>query len=325
MGIHRKVLKENKNPYLETIRPREGTLPYTAITDWLSCTFQFRDEPRYLAEFFRELEVVLGEDFSGAEDRKRGINGWQRSYMVGKSNAVFGIGGQRGTAYLSFPGEACTLIRDECWEPLADLLGGEYHATITRWDGAVDDLIGKHSPLWAWEQYELGRFSTGGNQPEATQMGDWLKHFGKGRTLNIADRKNGKMMRIYEKGKQLGDPESPWTRWEVELHNNDRFIPWEVLTNVGGYVAGSYEVMDWMKVETSRVKTFKNAAEISYNALVGHARNGYGALINVMIDREGSAEKVIAKLIRPGIPKRLQLTEPPKSLPVFDKPEKVGD
>ncbi len=47
-------------------------------------------------------------------------------------------------------------------------------------------------------------------------------------------------MRIYEKGKQLGDPESPWVRWELELHNTDREIPFDVLLQPGRYVAGAY-------------------------------------------------------------------------------------
>jgi DNA relaxase NicK len=45
----------------------------------------------------------------------------------------------------------------------------------------------------------------------------------------VGKRKNGKLLRVYEKGKQLGDESSPWVRWELELHNRDRVIPWEVL------------------------------------------------------------------------------------------------
>ena len=50
---------------------------------------------------------------------------------------------------------------------------------------------------------------------------------------------NGKLMRIYEKGKQLGDATSPWVRWELELHNKSRVIPFDVLTAPGQYVAGA--------------------------------------------------------------------------------------
>jgi len=122
------------------------------------------------------------------------------------------------------------------------------------------------------------------------------------------------MIRIYEKGKQLGNPNSPWVRWELELHNRDRVIPWDVIANPGHYVAGAYDATSWIDDTTCRIKTAKKTTRIAYDASVESARNSYGPLINVMFAHEGSAEKVIEKLIRDGAPKRLDIPVPPELL-----------
>jgi phage replication initiation protein len=165
---------------------------------------------------------------------------------------------------------------------------------------------------WAVEQYKSNQFNTGGNKPSCRQNGNWLEPDGSGRTFYVGKRKNGKLIRIYEKGMQLGDPNSPWVRWEVELHNKQREIPWDVLISPGRYVAGAYPCTHWVSDETSRIKTTQKTAKIGYDALTHSARQSYGPLINVMIEQEGSPEKVIEMLIREGKPKRLELPIPPE-------------
>ncbi|UWT36668.1 replication initiation factor domain-containing protein [Neisseria gonorrhoeae] len=38
-----------------------------------------------------------------------------------------------------------------------------------------------------------------------------------GKTYGIGSRESSKYVRIYEKGKQLGDKTSTWTRFEIEF------------------------------------------------------------------------------------------------------------
>jgi phage replication initiation protein len=64
----------------------------------------------------------------------------------------------------------------------------------------------------------------------------------------------------------------------------------------------------------SRVRTIQNTAQISYDYMTACTSISYGKQLNVMLEVEGSAEKVLAKLIRNGIPKRLDL-------PIVDKSE----
>lgn len=96
-------------------------------------------------------------------------------------------------------------------------------------------------------------------------------------------------------------------RWELELHSKDRVIPWEVILEPGKYVAASYPCMSWVSEIQERIKTTKNTNKISYDHLTHYAQQAYGPLINVMLEVEGSAEKVIERLKRTGIPARLDM------------------
>jgi phage replication initiation protein len=282
------------------------------VTDWLNCTFSLPDSRESIAAFFQAFTAVVGDRFAPLKEKGKGLHGWERSFTLGSTGALFAIGGQNGKAFLSLPGGACTRVPVEGWLGLVDLLFGGYAATITRWDGAVDDFHGNHSVDWAVEQYHANQFNRGGRRPTHNLHGDWLTSEGAGRTLEVGHRKNGKLIRIYEKGKQLGDRRSSWVRWELELHNKDRVIPWDVVLNPGGYVAGAYPCTAWVTEKACRIRTAKASAVINYDALVYHASQQYGALINVMLAVEGSPENVIDRLWRNGKPARLQIPVPPE-------------
>lgn len=176
----------------------------------------------------------------------------------------------------------------------------------------MDDYEGRYSVDWAVEQYYNNQFNGGGNRPSCGQRGNWLFPDGSGRTFYVGKRKNGKLIRIYEKGKQLGDPNSPWVRWEVEQHNRQREIPWDVLVNPGRYVAGAYPCTCWVSEEASRIRTVQKTGKINYLALIHYARQGYGQLLDVMLKRGISPEKIVEHLRRDGTPGRLKLPIPPE-------------
>ena len=277
--------------------------PYAAITDFLNCTFRFSSsEP--LEALFNVLFGVLGAKFAPAVDRQRGLHGYQRSFQLGDTSAIFAIGGQAGTAYLSLPGAACALISD--WMPVVSYFRDTLKASVTRWDGAVDDYTGSHSVNDAVELFLSGQFTAGGNMPSCNQHGNWIQPDGSGRTFYVGKRKNGKMLRVYEKGMQLGGQWHPWVRWEVELHNKDRIIPWEVLLEPGRFFVGCYpNALRWAQVEMSKIRTLQKQSKISYEHLTAYAAVAYGPLLNVMMEVEGSADAVLKKLHRQGTPRRL--------------------
>jgi phage replication initiation protein len=283
----------------------QGVHPYAAITDYLNCTFAFDSFIDALPKFVRRLVEVLGDKFGPVVERGRGQHGYTKSFELGCSSALFAYGGQRGTALISLPGEACSIIRD--WSSVIALLSSFPSCRITRWDGAVDDFSGIHSVDYAVACYERGDFTAGGNTPSCNQNGNWIQPDGSGRTFYVGKRKNGKMLRVYEKGMQLGHRWHPWVRWEVELHNVDRVIPWNVLLEPASYVVGSYpKALGWVQEEMSRIRTIQRQTQISYEHLVEYASRAYGPLLNVMRDVEGTAEAVLDRLYRFGTPRRLQ-------------------
>jgi phage replication initiation protein len=286
--------------------------PFAAHTDWLNCTIPTGGDPDFHSNFVQQLFDIAGRQFAPMTESGGGLQGWKRSFKLGETGARLAVGGQNDTLFLSLPGYTCTLIPLEAWPVLSVLLEYHYHARITRWDGAVDDYEGRYSVNWAVEQYYNNQFNGGGNRPSCDLRGNWLFLDGSGRTFYVGKRKNGKLIRIYEKGKQLGDPNSPWVRWEVELHNKQREIPWDVLVNPGVYVAGAYPCTRWVSEEASRIRTIQKTADIGYAALRHYARESYGRLINVMKEKGMSPEQIIGRLIRDGTPSRLMLPIPPE-------------
>ncbi|MES2182232.1 MAG: replication initiation factor domain-containing protein [Pseudomonadota bacterium] len=303
---HELVMNGKRLQVLSHPIPSTSSPGYAAITDYLNCTFPFKTDIENLANFFRALAAITSEQFLNVRNCGKGMNGYERSYDLGEDGAKFCCVGQRNTALLMLPGKACHTIPN--WEKLIVLLRDQFGARITRWDGAVDDFEGSYSVDWAVEQYKAGQFSNGGNKPSCRQNGNWIDPDGSGRTLYIGKRQNGKMLRVYEKGMQCGGKYDPWVRWELELHNVDRVVPWEVLLNPGQYIAGAYpKALSWIKDEMSRIRTVKKETELSYDHLVSHASNAYGRLFNVMLEVEDSPEAVINKLRKDGLPKRLRM------------------
>jgi len=285
--------------------PKDGKV-FGAFTDYLNVTFRVPEWRDVRAEFFYRLTRVVGKAFGCMEEIGRGLHGYARGYRFERGGVRFAVGGQANTALLSVPGDGCALVAD--WSAFCELLRDGLGARITRWDGAVDDYEGRHSVDEAVQLYLAGAFGAGGRKPSCDQKGNWIAPDGSGRTFYVGKRQNGKLLRVYEKGKQLGAKDSPWTRWEVELHNVDRIIPWDVIPNPAAYIAGAYPPLAWVTGLGSRIPTLKRADTISYERIIFYARIAYGPLVDTMLEREGNAERVVERLWRGGTPKRLEIT-----------------
>jgi phage replication initiation protein len=281
--------------------------PLAAITDYLNTTFPFNPIQENIVQLVRNFNEYLGVPFGSLKQRKGGLHGYKTSFDMGETGAMFAYGGQCGTALVSLPGSACALIGD--WAACQYLFEHILKGRITRWDGAVDMFDGEPSVDDAVEWYKARLFNAGGNKPSCRQNGNWIEPDGGGRTFYVGKRENGKTLRVYEKGKQLGDSSSSWVRWELELHNRDRIIPWKVLLEPGKYLAAAYPCMGWVNVIQERIRTTQKTATVSYRHLTYYLAQAYGRMINVMLDVEGSPEKVIELIKRSGSPARLQFGE----------------
>ena len=104
-------------------------------------------------------------------------------------------------------------------------------------------------------------------------------------------------------------------RWEVSLGNTGRDIPWDVVLEPGRYAVGAYpDALSWAQKEATRIATLRKQTQINYDSLVKYASIQYGPLLRIMVQVEGSPEKVLEKLERQGTPKRLKH-------PAIDRPE----
>ena len=293
--------------------PLDSASPEVAHIDWLAFSFTPAEGERdSILQLCAQLKQLFGLPCISATCKGRGWNGYTtRHDLVDGQDIPLGLiasGGerQRGTIHVELYAHACALVND--WQAFA-VWGESLQAKITRADLAHDDLEGQTFTMQKMaDWYQQGEFNCGGRQPSHTLAGDWLVDGSpSGRTLYIGKRENGKMLRIYEKGKQLGDTTSPWVRVELELRGKNRIIPWESITKPGNYLAGSFHCLNFLSVVQEKIRTIAKAATISYVCAVKHARLMVGKLVNVMMTvAGGDAFQVIGELNRDGYPERLK-------------------
>lgn len=296
--------------------PLDTAPPDVAHIDWLAFTLYPPDSEGkgQLSWILPQLAEIFSLSASQVHETRKGWNGYEHRYDLaepgrdGVQYGLFAFGGkrQRGTVHVSLNGHACARIKD--WHKVGSW-GQALQAAIKRLDLAHDDLKGETFTIEKMvEWYTQGKFKAGGRQPASFLHGDWLVTGSpNGRTIEIGKRVNGKMLRIYEKGKQLGDGVSPWVRVELELHGKKRIIPWEAVSEPGKYLAGSYPCLNFLTLKQEKIKTLSKAAAISYERSVTHARLMTGKLVNVMMQaNHGDAFEVVKQLKRDGVPERLK-------------------
>lgn len=289
----------------ESIPSPTVTNPKAALIDWLNFTFPFRLDTLSFIELDKQLHAAFG--FASSGSRNKGHLGYSDSWDLGESYGIIATGGktQGNTCLISLYGSGCAPVKN--WTAVYELLVA-LNAKITRVDLAHDDFEGIYNITAGLEMLSLGQFTTNGRPPNALYMDDFDS--GKGKTLYIGNRDNGKLLRVYEKGKQLGDPLSPWVRWELELHNKDRVIPLDVLLRPGDYLAGGYPCLSWISESQDRIKTTRKQLKISFEHLIKYCRQSYGKLLYVMHEGLGQDPlDIVQALSVAGIPSRLNLPE----------------
>jgi phage replication initiation protein len=282
-----------------------------AKVDWLTVTWQPESGDLHIArEVWQAFESVFGYAVVGQESAGRYGYAFGCVYSVIRFGSVVPVGrvdwgGDRHglRARFDLSGSGCSLVSD--WRAVRAWVGNMADARLTRVDLAVDCLMGEFGVEDAVDWYEAGEFHAGGRRPRHSLIGDWLDpHYG--RTFEVGRRENGKMLRAYEKGRQLGDCVSPWVRWEVELRNVDRDLPLDLLVESDRYFVGAYEALRAvLPAAGERIRTHQAEGEISLGRLVQSQRVAYGQVVSVLRAKL-TAGQVLDVLSRPGLPRRLQ-------------------
>lgn len=294
----------------ETLSPLESISKpaQVAHNDWLAFTLTppleaAKTPVQWLLPHLRETFGL--PDFS-AQSKGNGWNGYSNRVDLGE-NSHYGLiahGGekQRGTVHVELNACVCGLVPD--WEKVQHW-GESLGAKITRVDLAHDDFEGRtvtieRAKLW----YLEGGFTNSGRPPKAKLYDDMDS--GEGKTLYIGNRANGKLCRVYEKGKQLGDRLSSWVRVEVELRGKKRVIPWDVLTSPAKYLAGAFPCLGYLSDEQHKIRTTTKAVEITIESMTRYLRTAGGKSFNVLRQvYAGDDTALLNAITRDGIPRRL--------------------
>lgn len=307
--------------------------------DWLSFSFLPCDEngeifdessfnsdsfvSEFAAQSFSFLKNCLSDSFSLTfVDRDKGWMGYKYAVdlvvlsPIGESQnigfvAFFGQS-QNNRFFVSLNASGCSIV---------DLSSIEYwlknlkESRITRVDLAMDDFT---CPFFnvdkAVEIYKEGGFKpVRGASPGVSTAGDWITGKDlKGRTLYIGSRSSGKFTRIYEKGKQLGDPDSKWTRWETELHAHQKEpIPFDIVISPAKYFIALYPCyQDYfahcLTVDQAvKIKTLSKKSKLVLQELLFWASRSYGKLVYFLKDKGVSDCDIVSLLSVDGLPSRL--------------------
>lgn len=292
----------------------EGLDCFKTKIDWLHASWEMKGaegDPVWVRDMifcdgfrFQRQEGKGLFGFAESEDVLYQVGGeWQRVAVI----AWGGFNKQANMAFLQVTGTGCNALKlneDRLDRENLRIVLESVQATITRLDIAFDtESLGV---MDCWDAYQAGLFQRQSARPSYDQAGDWLEHQGRGRTLYIGKAKNGKLIRCYEKGKQLGDPESAWLRMEVQWGNRDRVIPYDALVNTDAYFVGAAPFFSTVLATVPRmVKTIAKGAAIVAEKLADCGRDAYGRFINQLVLAKFTAEQIISLLRREGAPKRM--------------------
>ena len=274
------------------------------------------------------LRGIMGDDFAVINDTGVSRNRYRYTFRIGHPECqlgMIGIGNFNSgspSILIMIGGEGCHFA-DDWWEFSLYNFLTQYaiDARITRCDLAHDDFEGLYSSAELADEADTnGQFAFTNKMPKVQQLGDWKRHEGAGRTLQVGRRENGKCYRGYEKGKQMGNKESPWFRHEVEIGNKARVIPLDILMSPSQYFAGSYpylhEITQYAlghtEFDVTRIKTVKAMTTISLQKSVEIVRRQFGRYLKVFRDIFADDSEILDLLVtqkQDYYPKRLRLFE----------------
>lgn len=274
------------------------------------------------------LRLIMGDDFADIHDTGVSRNRYHYTFRIGDPSMPLGLIGihnfntDNPSVLVMIYGEG-THVAETWWEfgLFQWLSSAAKDPKISRCDLAHDDIEGLYSSAELADESDTnGGFALTNKLPNVQHLGDWKRHEGRGRTLQVGSRANGKLYRGYEKGKQLGNVESPWFRHEVELGNKSRIIPLDILLHPSEYFAGTYPYMTEIAQYASsnenfcptRIETIKKTMSISFQKSVQVVKHQFGRYMKVFRDIYKDDSEILEMLVTEKTdyyPKRLRLFE----------------
>lgn len=153
-------------------------------------------------------------------------------------------------------------------------------AQLSRVDIAYDDFDGVRSLALARTMWQVGefdyRFAGEMHRPKARSLDDHGS--GEGSTFYVGHSTSEKQLRVYEKGKQLGDKESLWTRWELQMRSSTRrALSVQVLIDPLEFMRGAFACLEWVSSCMQRLEVTREATKACVKSAMRHAKRMFGA------------------------------------------------
>lgn len=279
--------------------------------DHSTTDYIFKDDDYLAKAFFDEIQPLISD--SSLFINSVGLHGYTKSANIYRGNVMSGklaYGGNADTMHVNLTGSGCFGVS---FVDLYNILN-KYGAVITRVDFAHDDYENRDFSFKYWERSARDGlfFVNRGTRPDILYMNH--SDTTKGDTFTIGNKKNGKEIQFYEKGKQLGMIDSDWYRCEVRLTNADkRVIPLDSLIYPAKYFLGAHSLL----IKFARAANYDRdsiklpspkKAMIAYDHVVKYAKLSYGKLLYLMREvLEMTDKDIVEKLIRNegSVPKRI--------------------
>ncbi|MFL9870405.1 replication initiation factor domain-containing protein [Paraburkholderia megapolitana] len=284
--------------------------------DWLTFTFEAvgsvpdgLEQVRRYVKLWSDMPINLVpankglRGYTDSLDVVTFVHGaWEKIGIV-----AWGHGGRAdGRIRVDLSGRGCAIVTD--W-PAVFATMQDLDARITRCDLALDFLEGELSIAQVEQMYLAGEFHCGGRIPEYRKIESGTadaKGCG-GTTFEIGLRTSGKMLRAYEKGRQLRNRESQWVRTEIEFRNKDREIPHEIVLKRDEYFIGAYQALEpFVDVAALRCRTDQAERETTIETAKRWLKRQAGKSINQMLIENGEDyAALVADVRQPGTPPRM--------------------
>lgn len=294
-------------------------------------------------QYIEQISIELLKIFGFAILSKAPHTGgrfYRECWLLGSDDVQYGrvhFGGQNNTMLVELTATGCNAATVGWEARLYAFLTTAIRPKITRIDIAKDFFQREYSPEQAAEDRLSGLFTNHHMMPDGEKAGsDWESNNGKGKTYYVGSRESSKYVRVYEKGKQLGDKASDWVRFEIEFKAKDIVIPFEVLTAPGEYFGGAYPICQKLKqfqTQSRRIPAVRKVFELTFERGLECARQQVGRMLNAIIDRypEKTDSEILA-MLKPNhnkLPKRLRpdnyAVECSQEVWLHQRPKSPGD
>ena len=310
----------NKAKVIRVPKPDTTVSPDYAFFDWVNFTFKkidysptFENDDDLVMSLSSRLFDIFG--YGVSSKRANGLNMYAESWNLGKEGWGFVcVGGQADSLMVSIKAQGLYSAKDGWEHRLYKFLKSIDSAKLTRVDLAHDSFVSKRTINDYFDMYQRNLFTSRGRPPQVHLLGDWINENDKGRTLNIGSRKAGKVLRIYEKGLQLGrgfSNEYPrWIRIELEIRSAQRELPPEMLLNPAHYLAGAYPALAFICHKQEVILTRKKSAKILVDFSLEVTRHQFGKHIKAHAELFGAEAAIqILTMGVEDLPERLDLDD----------------